>query len=208
VESPVALDNRWMKQYLASTDIIDWKHPEVFKRARELSEGIKSPKQIAKRCFEWVRDEILHSYDHQMNPVTCAASEVLRAGTGYCFSKSHLLAALLRANSIPTGLCYQRLDLDQSGRFHCLHGLNAIYFEDTGWYRVDARGNRTGVDAQFNPPVERLAFRVEREEEADLPEIWPEPILIVVEALRTFKTYDALAANLPDIPLLQFRKST
>ncbi len=202
----MAQDNRWMKQYLASNDIIDWKHPEVFKLARQLSDGMESPKQIAKHCFEWVRDEILHSYDHQMNPVTCAASEVLRAGTGYCFSKSHLLAALLRANSIPTGLCYQRLGLDQSGRSHCLHGLNAIYFEDKGWYRVDARGNRTGIEAQFCPPIERLAFQVEREGEADLPEIWPEPISIVVEALRTFKTYDALAANLPDIRLLSVLK--
>jgi transglutaminase-like putative cysteine protease len=198
----VAQDNRWMKQYLAFSDIIDWKHPEVFKLARQLSDGMESPKQISKRCFEWVRDEICHSHDYQMNPVTCAASEVLQSGTGYCFAKSHLLAALLRANSIPTGLCYQRLVLDQSGRFHCLHGLNAIYLGDIGWYRVDARGNRDGIDAQFSPPMERLAFQVEREGEADLPEIWPEPISIVVKALRTFKTYDALAANLPDIALL------
>jgi transglutaminase-like putative cysteine protease len=200
--------DKWMKQYLASTDIIDWKHPEVFKLARQLSEGMESPKQIAKRCFEWVRDEIPHSHDYQMNPVTCAASEVLQSCTGYCYAKSHLLAALLRANSIPTGLCYQRLDRDGNGRSYCLHGLNGVYFADTGWYRVDARGNRTDIDAQFSPPVERLAFRVERKGEADLPEIWPEPISIVVEALRTYKTCDALAANLPDIPLLPVLKTT
>jgi transglutaminase-like putative cysteine protease len=34
----------------------------------------------------------------------------------------------------------------------CLHGLNAVYLEDFGWYRIDARGNKTGVAAQFTPP--------------------------------------------------------
>jgi len=38
-----------------------------------------------------------------MNPVTCKASDVLIYGTGYCYAKSHLLAALLRANAIPAG---------------------------------------------------------------------------------------------------------
>lgn len=35
-----------------------------------------------------------------------AASDVLKHRTGYCYSKNHLLAALLRVNKIPTGLCY------------------------------------------------------------------------------------------------------
>jgi len=43
----------------------------------------------------------------QRDVVTCSASEVLREGTGICFAKSHLLAALLRAVGIPAGLCYQ-----------------------------------------------------------------------------------------------------
>ena len=25
---------------------------------------------------------------------------------------------------------------------YCLHGLNAIYLKEFGWYKVDARGNR------------------------------------------------------------------
>ncbi len=63
---------------------------------------------IAHRCFEFVRDEVRHSWDFKENPVTCHASEVLRHRTGYCYAKTHLLAALLRANRIPAGLCYQR----------------------------------------------------------------------------------------------------
>jgi transglutaminase-like putative cysteine protease len=92
-----------------------------------------------------------------MNPVTCRASEVLQHKTGYCFAKSHLLAALLRANQIPVGFCYQRLSIDDNGAPYSLHGFNAVYFPEVGWYRVDARGNKEGVTAQFTPPQEQLA---------------------------------------------------
>jgi hypothetical protein len=39
-----------------------------------------------------------------------------------------------------------------------LHGLNAVYLMDYGWYRVDPRGIRTDISAQFEPPRERLPF--------------------------------------------------
>jgi transglutaminase-like putative cysteine protease len=191
-----------VNEYLESTKEIDWKHPEVFKLARELSGGVQDAKEVARRCFEWVRDEIKHSHDYKMNPVTCSASEVLQAGTGYCYAKSHLLAALLRANSIPAGLCYQRLSRDENGAPYTLHGLNAVYLPEGRWYRVDPRGNRPGIDAQFTPPVERLAFPIVMEGEADLPEIWAEPLPVIVQALRSYQTYDALWENLPDIALL------
>ena len=84
--------------------------------------------------------------------VTCRASDVLAARTGFCYAKSHLLAALLRANGIPAALCYQRLSIDGQGPPFCLHGLNAVHLPEHGWYRIDARGNKPGVDAQFTPP--------------------------------------------------------
>lgn len=164
-----------------------------------LAEGASRSVEIAKRCFEWVRDEIRHSHDHQLNPVTCTASEVLRHRTGYCYAKSHLLAALLRANGIPAGLCYQRLSRDENGPPFCLHGLNAVHLEGLGWYRVDPRGNRDEVDAQFTPPVERLAFAIGVPGEMDLPGIHPDPLPVVMAALRTHRTWDALWEHLPDV---------
>ncbi len=118
--------------------------------------------------------------------------------SGYCYAKSHLLAALLRANGIPAGLCYQRLSRDGQGAPYALHGLNATRLPGFGWYRIDPRGNRKGVNAQFAPPVEHLAFAVSLPGEADLPEIFADPLPVVVEALRTHKTTDALWENLPD----------
>jgi len=62
--------------------------------------------------------------------ITCAASEVLKAGHGICFAKSHLLAALLRCKSIPTGFCYQKLILDDEvAPVLVYHGLNGVYME-------------------------------------------------------------------------------
>lgn len=194
-----------MQNYLASTTYIDWEHPEVLAKARSLAEGLLGPEDIARRCFEFVRDEIKHSWDYQLNPVTCKASDVLRHGTGYCYAKSHLLAALLRAHKIPTGLCYQRLTISNDSPPFSLHGLNAVYIERYGWYRMDARGNKEGVSAKFCPPVEQLAFPIASDGEADLPEVWAEPLPTVVEVLEGAETYAEVAANLPDVVLFANR---
>jgi transglutaminase-like putative cysteine protease len=181
-----------MNVYLQTSDMIDWQNPAIVELAKTLAWGQPDPIAIARSCFEWVRDEIRHSYDYQMNPVTCRASDVLRYKTGYCYAKSHLLAALLRANGIPAGLCYQRLSLDDTGAPYCLHGLNAVYLPEIGWYRMDARGNRSGVDAQFTPPIEQLAFKLQFEEETDFPIIFAEPLNVVVEALQRHLLWDEL----------------
>jgi hypothetical protein len=189
-----------MKKYLESTEYIDWQAPEIFAQAKSLAESSSEFEEIAQKCFDFVRDDIKHSWDYKINPVTCKASDVLKHGTGYCYAKSHLLAALLRANSIPAGLCYQRLTITDVPPF-CIHGLNAVFLDGFGWYRVDARGNKQGVAAEFCPPVESLAFPIITQGEADLPEIWAEPLPIVIQALKWGKTYQEVADNLPDIDL-------
>ena len=184
--------------FLRATEIVDWTDPIVRMAAQRLAEGLTDRVTIARRCFEFVRDNIQHSSDYKRNPVTCTASETLEAGTGYCYAKSHLLAALLRGNGIPAGFCYQRLSVDETGPPFCLHGLNAIYLAEFGWYRVDARGNRPGIDAQFCPPIERLAFRLNLPEERDFFEILSAPHPKVIEALRGLSDWAELLQNLPD----------
>jgi len=190
-----------MEKYLESSKYIDWQNPEVLRLAEALANAQEY--ETAKNCFEWVRDNIKHSADYKLNPVTCKASDVLREGTGYCYANSHLLTALLRANNIPTGLCYQRLSIFENGSPYCLHGLNAVYLKDYGWYRIDARGNKEGVNAQFCPPDEKLAFAIVDESEANLPEIWSEPLPNVIEVLEKNNTYINVLDNLPDIELMK-----
>jgi hypothetical protein len=195
-----------MNKYLESTEYIDWKTPAILAQARALSDGVSATEEIARNCFEFVRDDIKHSWDYQINPVTYRASDVLKHGTGFCYAKSHLLAALLRANKIPAGVCYQRLTITDIPPF-ILHGLNAVYLEPYGWYRIDARGNKDGVSADFCPPFEKLAFPIVTEGEADLPEIWAEPLPVVIQVLRQYKTIQDVADNLPDVELVMANKS-
>lgn len=196
-----------MDRYLESSDYIDWKHPTVIAKAAELTRDSGSEETSAKRCFEFVRDGIKHSWDYRQNPVTCRASDVLLHGTGYCFAKSHLLAALLRANGIPAGLCYQRLTIEASSPRYCLHGLNAVHLKRYGWYRIDPRGNKPGVSAQFCPPVEQLAFPIVDGPERDFPEIWAEPLPIIVQALTQNRTVEEVFDNLPDIDVIRVDKT-
>jgi len=195
-----------MNKFLEATEYIDWENPAILAQAKKLAEGTASSEETTRKCFEFVRDEIKHSWDYKLNPVTYKASGVLNHRTGYCYAKSHLLAALLRANNIPAGLCYQRLTITDVPPF-CLHGLNAVYIKQFGWYRLDARGNKQGVSAEFCPPIEKLAFPIATRGEADLPEIWAEPLPVVIQALKQYKTVQEVANNLPDIELVTANKS-
>ena len=126
--------------------------------------------------------------------VTLAASEVLAAGVGLCYAKSHLFAALLRGQGIPAGLCYQILSNDD-GRTHVLHGLVAVYLEG-GWHRQDPRGNKPGVSARFSLREEYLAWPVRSEfGELDVAEVFVHPNPGVVAALRGAADSEELYRN-------------
>lgn len=185
--------------FLAATAVIDWQHPAIGRQAAALGLGCADDRARVQRSFEFVRDAIAHSIDAQRGPVTCSASAVLEHATGLCYAKSHLLAALLRAQGIPTGFCYQRLSVGDGGAPFCLHGLNAVYLDALGWYRLDARGNKPGVDAQFTPPVERLAFVPQGEGERDYADILSAPLPPVIAALTRHTTLAALIDDLPDL---------
>lgn len=187
------------KSYLEETDIIDYSNIAIKKLAKELSKDCNSDEEIAKKCFLYVRDEIHHTGDYKDNITTLKASEVLKYKTGWCFAKSHLLAALLRANNIPTALCYQRLSCNEyKDNSFCLHGLNAVYLKDYGWYKIDARGNKEGVNAQFTPGIEKLAFKLQENEYA-LKVYYSRPLDVVVKALSSNKSYKEMINNIPDI---------
>lgn len=192
-----------MDNYLISSKYIDWEHPNILEKAQYLSDNCYTDEDIAKSCFTFVRDEIQHSNDFKRNTTTVKASDVLEHKTGWCYAKSHLLAALLRANQIPAGLCYQRLTIENDEPPFCLHGLNAVFLKEYGWYRIDPRGNKPNVNAGYCPPTEKLAFPIITEGECDLQGIWPEPLPIVVKVLEKYKTYLDVGKNLPDIEIVK-----
>ena len=195
----VAIPDGWTADpYLRSTAVIDWARPDVLALARALSDGQDDPIEIARRCYEWVRDRIAHTMDAGHVVVTYRASEVLHERTGFCFAKSHLLVALLRANGLRSGLAYQRLALDDNGQTFCLHGLVAVDLPGHGWYRIDPRGNKPGIDAGFTPPRERLAYPASQTGEVVFPRVYADPVTPVARALELHRSATVLATCLPD----------
>jgi transglutaminase-like putative cysteine protease len=157
--------------------------------------------ELARAAFAFVRDAIPHAWDIQARVVTLSAADVLRERTGICYAKSHLLAALLRARGIPSGFSYQRLtilDTPESG--FCVHALNTIYLDaHRRWIRVDARGNKPGVDAQFSVEHEQLAFAVRPDiGELDYRCNLPDPHPAIVATLR--KNNDTIEMYLHGLP--------
>jgi len=191
-----------MQAFLAASAQVDLDAPAIQDLARELRAA--TPAATARRCFDWVRDRIEHSIDFKREEVPLTASEVLAAGTGFCTSKSNLLVALLRANGIPAGFCYQRLTLDGPHAPHCLHGFVALWLEECGWYRCDARGNKPGIACEFTPARmprrEALAFAVQYEGECLYPGVWAEPWPELVAAMARLGRASRYAAAPIDLP--------
>ena len=189
-----------MQNFLRETQLIDFSNLEVKNLALQLAKNTHSDEEIAKNCFLYVRDKIDHSGDiADERTTTYRASDVLKYKSGWCYAKSILLCALLRANKIPTGFCYQRLSCSEYVKdIYCLHGLNAVYLKKYGWYKIDARGNKEGVNAEFIPPLEKLAFELE-ENEYDLNKIYEDPLEEVIKALKTYSCYSQMIHNFPDI---------
>lgn len=155
-----------MNEYLKSTECIDFETPIIQEKVKELRNMAKTRMDYIEKAYEFVRDSITHSWDAKNRVVSRCASEVLENKTGICWTKSCLLAALLRANGVPSGISYQlltRADEDASEGY-IIHALNTVYIEELDrWIRLDARGNKENVHAEFDLEKERLAFPVREE---------------------------------------------
>lgn len=189
-----------INKYLALDSVIDFENKAIKELSDALFEQAENELAYIRSAYEFVRDRISHSADVGENLITCAASEVLQAGHGICFAKSHLLAALLRAQSIPAGLCYQKLILDdETAPILIYHGLVGVYIKELGaWIRLDARGNKEGVNARFSIEEEQLAFLIRPElGEVDDYTVYPNPDEKVLERLQKYETRTQLWDDLP-----------
>ena len=150
-------------EYLLETKSIDYGNPMIQEKVSELRADTVTTIEYIEKAYEFVRDNIPHSWDIQSTIVSRRASEVLENKTGICWTKSCLLAALLRANGIPSGISYQLLTRadDDDSEGYIIHALNTVYIEEQDkWIRLDARGNKENVQAEFSLRKEYLAFPV------------------------------------------------
>ncbi|OMC72314.1 transglutaminase [Paenibacillus sp. FSL H7-0326] len=176
-----------VEDYLCETKEVNYSHPSIQQLANELYSSSVSETEFVKIAFEYVRDQIAHSWDIQSSRITCIASDVLLYQEGICYAKSNLLCAILRCKGIPTGFCYQRLTLGDTPEMgYCIHALNSVYLSSIGrWIRLDARGNKPGVNAKFSLDEEHLAFQIrDYYEEMDYPVMYTAPHPKTIDVLR------------------------
>ena len=118
-------------EYLKEDKVINYGSENIMQLADALYQGTSNEVEYIKKAYEFVRDNISHSADINEDILTCSATDVLEAKHGICFAKSHLLAALLRCKSIPTGFCYQKLILDdETVPVLIYHGFNGVYVKE------------------------------------------------------------------------------
>ena len=151
------------KRYLDATESIDYNNPIILEKVVELQKNSLSQIDYIENTYIFVRDEIPLSWDNRSEIVSRRTSEVLTNKTGICWTKSCLLAALLRANGIPSGISYQLLTRadDDDSEGYIIHALNTVFISELNkWIRLDARGNKENVHAEFLLDEERLAFPI------------------------------------------------
>ena len=154
---PFQLESPFIDDYLKPTDVVNYHHEHIEQLIGTLNVAALSELEKVRTFYEYVRDDIAHSWDEQTHIVTRTASEVAEHQTGICYAKANLLAALLRHEGIPSGFCYQRLMLfDEPEQGYYLHAFNAIYLPSLNrWVYADARGN---VQTELSLEEPALAF--------------------------------------------------
>lgn len=65
-------------------------------------------------------------------------------------------------------------------------------------------GNKEGIEADFTPPIETLAFSIVVEGETDLTERWPGPLPEVIKVFESANTFQEVADNLSDIKIIKY----
>lgn len=192
------LESDNLNDYLQeSPPTIDFHSPLVKGIIQRISNQTQDPMGRAKLAFEYARDNIQHSFDDShCKVVTIQAEDVIKQQEGICFAKAHVLASLLRGMGIPTGFCYQ-LKKDAKAGF-ALHGLNAIYLEKIGWFRVDPRGNKPGINSQFSIDKEELAYSIDENlGEKDYPTVFVHPLPTVLNAMESAQDVEDLFYKRP-----------
>ena len=188
-----------LEKFLQIDKYVDYDSALIRDKAAELFSPVMSAVEKGRIAYEFVRDEIPHSFDCAAEAVTAKASDVLRYRTGICHAKANLLAALLRSQGIPTGFCYQRLTLlDDDSMGYCLHGYNAVW-QDERWIYLDARGNKPGVNARFSTEKPMLAFPVREEyDEYFIKGIFASPDPACMQMLERAKSVRDVMQTIPD----------
>ena len=177
------------KKYLQETECINYGKNIILEKSKEIKKESDGKRDYIRRCFEFVRDEIKHHVQNQDKKPTLKASQALKEGFGLCYSKSHLLAALLRARGIPAGICYQKV---KNGDNNILHSVCAAYHKSSGWFRLDCGSADKHVEFDLNGCVAYDEYQAE-----SMHIVYKDATDNVIKAHEKAETAKELLKNLP-----------
>lgn len=188
-----------LHKFLIEDPYIDFSHPLIQKKARELFSDLASDIEKTRSAYEFVLDDIPHSFDIRADIITAKASDVLKYGTGICHAKANLLTALLRSENIPTGFCFQHVTLASDDSLgYCVHCFNAVFLQNR-WVKLDARGNTNGKNALFCLETPILAFQNRKEfDEYFWKGIYAAPYSETMRMLGKATSLKDIVDNIPD----------
>ena len=188
-----------LEAFLAEDKYVNFSAPNIQAKAAELFVGVTDDTQKARIAYEFVRDKIPHSFDIGAKIITARASDVLKHETGICHAKANLLATLLRSQGIHVGFCFQHCTLmDDDSAGYCVHCYNAVWLNGR-WIKMDARGNKAGVSAQFSLDEPVLAFPLRSEyDEYFWPGIYATPHDETMRMLEQADSLEYIIKNIPD----------
>ncbi|MFN4165598.1 MAG: transglutaminase-like domain-containing protein [Ferrovibrio sp.] len=125
--------------YLAATPFIDSDHAAVRALAREAAGDETDPRAKAIRLYYAVRDRFLYDpYSVEVSHDGMRASGVIERGKGFCVNKAILLAAVARAEGIPSRLgladvknhlATERLRAQMGTDIFYYHGYTELFIE-------------------------------------------------------------------------------
>jgi hypothetical protein len=141
-----------LESYLSPTWFVNSDAPAVVELAASVTGGVTDEVERACRLFYAVRDGIRYTaYNLDISRPGLRATRVLETGTGWCVSKSVLLAALCRAAGIPCRLGYANvrnhmatpklIEFLGTDVFY-YHGYNELYLRGK-WVKATTAFNRT-----------------------------------------------------------------
>lgn len=115
-------------EYLKENEYVDFSAPNIQKLCKELFTDKMTEREKLCSAFDYLRENVPHSFRVSTGHITTKASDTLKYKTGVCHAHSNLLCAVMRAEGIPAGLRFQRIVLcEEPERQYCIHCFNAVY---------------------------------------------------------------------------------
>ncbi|NQT25226.1 transglutaminase domain-containing protein [candidate division KSB1 bacterium] len=147
---------RDVRVYLRPTRQVPSDHPEIKRKAAEITSSCDTQFDAVQQILSWIVDRV----NYVLLPEDYGAIHSIRTGRGNCQNYSHLAATFMRAVGIPVrivnGLTLQQpYNIQLSGGYMTMrmaqgrHSWIEVYFPDLGWVPFDPQNMQLFVSNRF-----------------------------------------------------------